>query len=211
MDKVRPQPRSPLTLLFGAQGAPATEVSVAGAVDGSTLIVPRRPSGTSATPAAPGADVTVLFTVDGRLYRWPMRVEEVLPSSYYLVAVREPGEGDRREFVRAEVPLQLRVRVAAERETPWRVVSARVDVSASGFRIEGLDEQVPGTQLRVEIRSPEGGPPVLAVAEVVRNFRDGDRCAVACHFVSMDSADESRLVDIVFAVREAALRARLGL
>lgn len=210
MEKVRPKPRSPLTLLFGAQGAPATEVSVAGAVAGSTLIVPRRPSGLS-DAASPGADVTVLFTREGRLYRWPMRVEEVLPSSYYLVAVREPGEGDRREFVRAEVPLQLRVRVLSAGEAPWRVVSARVDVSASGFRLEGLDEQAAGTRLRVEIRSLEGGPPVIAVAEVVRSITDGDRCLVACHFVSMDSADESRLVDIVFAVREAALRARLGL
>lgn len=106
-----------------------------------------------------GHDVTVLFIREGRLYRWPMRVEEVLPSSYYLVALREPGEGDRREFVRAEVPLQLRICAMEPPGAPWRVVTARVDLSASGFRLDGLDAVHPGETLRVEIRAPEGGPP----------------------------------------------------
>lgn len=207
---VRPLTRSPLTILFRDVGPQSSEVSIASAVEGSTLIVPRRQSGVGA--ARVGEDVTVLFTRDGRLYRWPMRLEEVLPSSYYLVALREPGEGDRREFVRAEVPLQLRIRDAGDPGAGWNVVSARVDLSASGFRLDGVQSFTAGQQLRVEIRAPEGGQAVLATATVVRSAGDaGQGSSVACRFVALDSADESRLTDIVFAARESALRARLGL
>ena len=89
---IRPRANEPVTLLLQIGSVPVSEVTRAGAVDLHGMMVPR-------TPAARGLDViagtpaTVLFIREGRLYRWPMLVEEVLPSTWLLSSTREPGEG----------------------------------------------------------------------------------------------------------------------
>jgi hypothetical protein len=206
---VRPAEGDPVTVLFTVEGAPLSDVTVAGSVSRLKLAV-QRSALARALPIEPGVEAAVLFTLSGRLYRWPMRVEEVLPSSYYLVSLREPGEGERREFVRADVPMQLRLRDDAL--SPWRIVVGRVDLSAAGFRVVAVDRPPGASTIEVEFRSPEGGPSVQAVATVIRATElTGGQIDLACQFVQLGSADESRLVDIVFAARELALRLRLGI
>lgn len=205
---IRPRANEPVTLLLQIGSVPVSEVTRAGAVDLHGMMVPR-------TPAARGLDViagtpaTVLFIREGRLYRWPMLVEEVLPSTWLLSSTREPGEGERREFVRADVAMQVRLR--AHPAGAWRQVSARVDLSASGFRVDALLPPLESDLLDVELRSTDGGGTVSATARVVRSIASSDGGVnLACAFVELDSAAESRVADLVFAVREAALRARLG-
>jgi hypothetical protein len=208
-DALRPQEGDPVTVLYTVDGAPLSDVTVAGSVSARKLVV-RRSALARSLPLEPGIEAAVLFTSAGRLFRWPMRVEEVLPSSVYLLSLREPGEGERREFVRADVPMQLRLR--DDRHAPWRVVTGRVDLSAAGFRIVAADRPPAGDSVEVEFRSPEGGTTVQAVAHVVRvRELDEGRIDLACQFIELASADESRLVDIVLAARELALRSRLGL
>lgn len=205
---IRPRANEPVTLLLQAGTAPVSDVTRVGAVDGHSLMLPRTAAARVLDVAA-GTAATVLFIYDGRLYRWPMLVEEVLPSTWLLASVREPGEGERREFVRADVPMQVRLRERPD--GPWRQASARVDLSASGFRVETMKPPIESGIVDVELRSADGGGAVCALARVVRTILNPDGAAdVAFAFVELDSAAESRVVDLVFAVREAALRARLG-
>jgi len=207
-EAIRPRDHEPVTLLLQLGTVPVSDVTRVVSVDLHGMMVPRTPAARG-LDVAPGTPATVLFIRDGRLYRWPMLVEEVLPSTWLLSSTREPGEGERREFVRADVAMQVRLRVHPA--GVWRQVSARVDLSASGFRVDALLPPLESELLDVELRSPEGGGTVAATARVVRSVpSEAGGVNLACAFVELDSAAESRVADLVFAVREAALRARLG-
>lgn len=226
----RPRERDRVTVHFEVDGVPLNDIALATSVSDRSLVLKRSGSLRDAA-IEPGTRATVLFTAGERLVHWVMRVEEVLPSSFFLLSTREPGEGERREFVRARVPMRARVRTV-EAEAWLELVDVR-DLSAAGFRVPGrlpwtegsrvqvelvpdavepdavaaLDAQLASAQLASDHAASEtspGRPPIRAVARVVRRVDD-----TALEFVELGSADENRVADLVFGVREAALKARL--
>ncbi len=203
-----PRVNEPVTLLVQSRGVPVSDISRVVRVDGGGLHIART-AATRGISIADGELATVLFLRGGRLRRWEVRVEELLPSTWILASLKPPGQGERREFVRADVTMQVRLR--SHPDGVWRQVAASVDLSASGFRVEALVPPLNCELLDVELRSTEGGAPVQATARVVRATpREDGGCNLACAFVSLDSASEVRVSELVFAVREAGLRARLG-
>ena len=203
---LRPTAGDRITLLFQVDGLPYTDVTTVGRVGNSGIIADRTTNNLDPT-AAVGVEATALFVSRDRLMRWPMRIEAVLPSSYYLVSVAEPGVGQRREFVRADVPLAVTLRPP---DGPPIAITAPVDLSASGFRIAAGPGLPEGIELQVEIADQPDSTPVRARARVVRGNNGSKTPALACEFVDLDSADEARLVELVFRVRAAALCNRIG-
>ncbi len=203
-----PRLNEPVTLLVQSGGVPVSDISRVVRVDSAGLHIART-AVTRGIAVVDGALATVLFLRGGRLRRWEVRVEQLLPSTWILASLKPPSKGERREFVRADVTMQVRLR--SHPDGVWRQVAASVDLSASGFRVEALIPPFDSQLLDVELRSTEGGAPVQATARVVRATpRQDGSCDLACAFVALDSASEVRVSELVFAVREAGLRARLS-
>lgn len=201
IERVRPADGETITLLFEVDGVPITDVTVANRVRDASMIVPRGDVGVDAQIAT-GVPVTAIFVADRRLYRWPMRIEEVLPSSYFLVSVSEPGIGERREFVRADV--ELTVRITGD-DAPAFDERVAVDVSASGLRLVRSLGFAVGSVVDVCLTRDDGST-IAGRAQVVR----GDAGALACEFVELATADENRLIGLVFEVRARELNQRIG-
>ena len=202
----RPSAGDRITLLFQVNGVPYTDVTTVGRVGTSGIIADRSTNNLDPS-AAVGVEVTALFVSEDRLLRWPMRIEAVLPSSYYLVSLAEPGVGQRREFVRADVPLAVTLWPA---EGPPIEITAPVDLSASGFRVAGGPDLEDGIEVAVQIAVSADAEPIGGRARVVRGSRDTSAQALACEFIELASADEARLVELVFRVRAAALARRIA-
>ena len=209
---VRPRARDRVMVYFDMGSVPLNDVTLATTVTASSLVLQRSGSLREA-PLEPGMGVTVLFTVDGRLYHWPMRLEEVLPSSFFLASVREPGEGERREFVRARVPMRGRMREDAS--TEWITTESIEDLSAAGFRVPAALPFAHGARVHVELlpqtaetptrrRVSGRSEPIHGIARVVRSGGD-----MAFELVELGSSEENRVSDRVFSAREAALLERL--
>jgi hypothetical protein len=204
---VRPTEGDRVTVLIEVAGVPVTHVGRAGTVRGGTLFVPRKP-GDQRWAVDEQGPATILFTHNGRLFMWPMRVEEVLPSSYYLVSNQDPSEGERRGFVRAPVSLRVRLSRHDGPRQPWLPVEA--DLSSAGMRVPcGLTVE-PGDLLDISLRVDGAKHDVSALARVVRRLEDGEGGQVAIEFVQLGSADEERLQQLVFRAREQDLIARIG-
>lgn len=153
MTPVRPREGARITVLVEVDGTPATHQARAGRVDSNSMIVPMRREDPRWRPDV-GCQALVLFLHDGVLQAWPTRVEEVLPSSYYLTALPEATVPDRRAFVRAELTVALAVErvvqgqgVARLDQPPPPLVSTRVDLSASGMRLRGQPDWQEGDHL----------------------------------------------------------------
>jgi len=205
---VRPREGDQITVLVEVRGVPVTYLVSAGRISGNTLMVPRL-AGQQGWAVEPQGAATVLFTRDGRWYNWPMRVEEVLPSSYYLVSDQDPGEGERRQFVRSQVSLRVSVCRGQGAGDAWHDVSA--DLSASGIRLAlpaGLEDD---EQVTVAIRADGHPHTVTALARVARReaTSQGDEM-VALEFERLSSSDEERLAQIVMRSRESVLQQRIG-
>ncbi len=208
---VRPTEGSQITVLVVVGDHPVTHVARAGRVTPSTLIVTRKPD-ERRWGVEPQGEADVLFVHQGRLYRWPMRVEEVLPTSYYLVSLQDPRDGERREFVRATADLEVRMTPQRQPRGAFQVLS--VELSASGMRVATDLVAVAGDQLEVTLRMdhrPEGrANTITALAHVVRELHPPSGRELALEFVELKSADEDRLLQMVFRLREAQLFARIG-
>lgn len=204
---VRPVEGERITVLIEVGGVPVTHVGRAGTVRGGTLFVPRKPTDPRWAVEEQGSAI-VLFTHQGRLFMWPMRVEEVLPSSYYLVSLQDPSEGERRGFVRAPVSLKVRLSRHEGPRQPWQPVDA--DLSSAGMRVPCALEVQPGDILDVALRLDGAKHDVTAVARVVRRLDAPDGGEVAIEFLQLGSADEERLQQLVFRAREQDLIARIG-
>lgn len=204
---IRPAEGEQITVLIEVGGVPVTHVAVAGRVRDATMIVPRKLSD-SRWAAEPQGQAVVLFAHGGRIYSWLMRVEEVLPSSYYLVSLRDPIDGERREFVRTAV--QVAISVVPHGQPTGPVAMAAIDLSASGLRMV-LDLPVrTGDLLDLVLRSADNGVDIRAVARVVRRHMTRHGAELAVEFVELNSADEGRMQEIVFKAREARLTERIG-
>ncbi len=209
---VRPRERDRVMVYFDVGGVPLNDVTIAAGVASGSLVLQRSGSLREAR-LEPGTNATILFTVDGRLYHWPMRLEEVLPSSFFLVSVREPGEGERREFVRAHVPMGGRLR--ADESTEWVDAESVEDLSAAGFCVPAALPFAHGARVHFELLPHAAKPPtqrsatqpttpIRGIARVVRSGAD-----TAFEFVELGSSEENRVSDLVFGAREAALLKRL--
>lgn len=199
--KLRPTSGNTVTLLLELSGVPVTHVSTASRVRDASMIVPRTDVGLDDVVVA-GAAVTVIFVQDGHLYRWPMRIEEILANSYFLTSVQEPGTGERREFVRA--PMNIRVVISAGGNLVDTVVGP-ADVSAAGLRLESSAKVTAGAIVDLALQADDGAE-VHCRAVVVR----GDDASTAFEFVELSTADENRIIDLVFQVRAASLQRRIG-
>ena len=199
---LRPRQAARVTVHFEASGAPLYDVAVVVDVSDEALVLQRTGSLRKAS-IQPGTDATVLFTQADRVFHWHMRVEEILPSSFFLRPLKEPGDNQRRQFVRACVPMGGRLKGPDDAE--WLLLTEITDLSAAGFRVPGALPWSEGQGLQVELW-PEDKPEdlVAATATVVRRAQD-----TGLAFVELGSAEENRLADLVFGVREAALAARL--
>ncbi len=208
---VRPTEGNQITVLVIVGGHPVTHVARAGRVTPSTLIVPRK-ADERRWGVEPQGEADVLFVQQGRLFRWPMRVEEVLPTSYYLVSLQDPRDGERREFVRAVADLEVRMTPHLHPRGAFTVMS--VELSASGMRVATDLAVTPGELLDVTLRMdqhPTGRTGLIsALARVVRVLHPDSGRELALEFVELKSADEDRLLQMVFRLREAALFARIG-
>lgn len=122
----------------------------------------------------------------------------------------DPDEGQRREDVRGELHLPVRVAAldgAGERSLAGRVVVGHtLDVSAGGARLDlsGLPvPPPPGARLYVELTLPGDGL-APAVVEVV-GHADG---AVHVRFVDLAPVDRERLARLVFEAERRLLAER---
>lgn len=204
---VRPLEGDAITVLVEGAGVPTTHAARAGTVHDTTMFVPRR-AGDARWAVDPQSHAVVLFTHGGRLFSWPMRVEEVLPSSYYLVSLRDPGEGERRAFVRAQVPMRVRASRHGGSREPWSQVSA--DVSASGMRLPSPLDVRPDDLIDLTLRIDGSKGDVTALARVVRCLDGETGPELALEFTQLASADEDRLLQLVFRSREQELFERIG-
>ncbi|GEM_PF-2644589 len=201
--KIRPAVGDSVTLLFEIDGVPVSDVGKATRVRDASMIVPRGDLGIDGEVVS-GSLVTVVFVHDRRLCRWHMRIEEILPSSYFLVSVREPGAGDRREFVRAAV--EMTVRIAPKSGGAVFEQSSPMSISAAGVRLPIDLPYAIGINVDLALTSAEGVV-VSGGATVVRSDEGG----TALEFVELTSAAENRLIDLVFQARSANLQARMGI
>lgn len=204
---VRPVEGEQITVLIEVGGVPVTHVATAGRVRESTMIVPRK-AGESRWSAEPQGQAVVLFVQNGRLHSWPMRVEEVLPSSYYLVSLRDPTEGERREFVRTLVEVEISLTPHGQPTGPFG--HASIDLSASGLRVVTELPARNGDLVDLVLRSGGAGPDITAMARVVRRLPSKHGTELAVEFVELNSADEDRMQELVFKARETLLAQRIA-
>lgn len=204
---VRPLEGNRITVLVEVAGVPVTHVARAGTVTGTTMFVPRK-ANQPTWAVEPRGTAVILFTHDARLYAWPMRVEEVLPSSYYLVSLQDPSEGERRGFVRAAVHLWARLSRRGGPRQPW--LQAEVDLSAAGVRLPSVLDVESGDLVDISLRLEGAKHDVSALARVVRRLEDPAGPQLALEFVQLGSADEERLHQLVFRTREQDLIERIG-
>jgi CheY-like chemotaxis protein len=115
---------------------------------------------------------------------------EVLGTVLDHVAVfaGPPDEGPRERRRAARLPVTLPLRVTAEGTV---ATGAVVEVSATGLRARVDRQLTPGTAVRLSIALPDGGPPLDALALVIR--ADGSRM-VACWFLDLTPAEIERLL-----------------
>lgn len=208
---IRPHEGSQITVLISVSGHPITHVARAGRVTPTTLIVPRKRE-ERRWGVEPQGEADVLFVHEGRIYRWPMRVEEVLPTSYYLVSLQDPRDGERREFVRARAEMELRLTPLGQAR--GRFETTLVEISASGLRVSTDLPANAGdlfdVSLRLDGNSEGRAGAVSGRAHVVRVLHGAEGRQLALEFVELPSADEDRLLQLVFRLREAALLDRIG-
>jgi hypothetical protein len=206
-----------VTVLVERDGAPLSQRARVGKVSEASLLLQRAPGvpahltpfGTGPrTPLHAYDRVTVMFEVAGRLHLWPMLVEEVLPSSCYLVAERAPTLGERRQFVRARVHANLGIGRLGGAQPIVRPSS--FDLSASGLSAVVPDAWEHGTHVAIAIVESPDMLPIVATSEVVRCAAAKGGYQLAVLFDELTSQDEKRLAHLVHTAREQALVERLG-
>ncbi len=205
---IRPREGDEITVMFDGVAGPMTHLARAGAVRASTLIVPHG-HGDQSRFAQPQDQAMVLFSQQGRLYSWLMTVEEVLPSSYYLVSLEDPTSSERRGFVRAPVQLRFCMTRTGQARSPW--YNGEVDLSSAGMRLRSLAAQAePDEVVDLVLRADGWKADVVARARVVRSVPTDSGSDLALEFTQLSSADSEKLQSLVFRVREEALLDRIG-
>lgn len=126
-----------------------------------------------------------------------------------VVRVRRDGNDDviqRRDFVRVEAALPLKVRITG----PIRgaALTTTLDLSGNGLLVSDPVGLLPGTELDIELELAPGTPPIQAVGRVVREVGK-DLKGVQIEHISR--ADRERLVRFVTERERLALKRAKGL
>lgn len=202
----RPEEGHAITLLLEGQGRPAAVLARAGRVGDHTLLV----SGLSgaALSLTPGDHVTVMFHQHGRLQFWQMLVEELLPTSCYLVASTPHDRRERRSFARVLIRVWAALWPEGGVQPPLRPML--FDVSAAGVSAVMAEPLEPASAVQVSLAESADAAPVLAGGRVVRCVRVVDGYELGVVFERLSSEAEERLQSLVALHREQALQDRLG-
>ena len=107
----------------------------------------------------------------------------------------------RREFVRVPAHLDVSVRGVDE---PLGGDTTTLDVSGSGIRITDKWQLPLGTDVRIELKLPEG-PPLISLGRVVRTGAEEDQKGI--RFDGIARPDEDRLMRYIRDREVQALRA----
>ncbi len=182
------------------------------------------PGGKTSAPAERGQTVTLLYGGGERVLRVRTVVAELIDGRKLLLEPTGPvTEGERREFLRAE--LQLRISAAQLRDgaVPATVSAGlaqrvgerplqTVDLSGSGAKFiwDGPIDRNSQVALAIALPSPVGAV-VTGVADVVRaEPLEGGHVDLAVHFVDLGEAARDDLINAVFHKYYEALGARMG-
>jgi len=159
--------------------------------------------------------------------RWSLAPAEDGASGPMLRALAPPSRGERRGFVRATLPLEVRLPGRSNAKTsgqdasaedafagqPWRRVDA--DLSATGIRWTHDNGQRLRGRVSVQLRAlPREGQRaededrdgrIKIEARVVRSTATADGCELACAYDTIDARAQQRVMGWVHAARAAAL------
>ena len=218
-----PEPRSPtvgatVTLLFDIGATPMTESVRIAALDGAAIVI-ERGEAAAESPLTVGTEVTLFYEGQGRLEGAALGVARASAGRCRLEPRETQPDSERRQFVRADV--ELRVRVAPHGGGAGRWHEGTVDLSASGFCLAADGPYDTGDLFDVRMRPIDDGPAeseaaddkpkkkrqklprdeVHAVARVARTVAPDGRPEFAFEFVELGSVAENRVMRLVFDAR----------
>lgn len=196
----------PITLLLESHGSPTAFRAKAGRVGENTLLVPL--SAGVQLPIAAGDILTVVYQSNGRLLFSAMLVEELLPSSCFLVAAAANAKHERRSFARAQVRVFAALWPVAAAPPPLR--PALLDVSAAGVCAVMAAPLTPGIAVQVALAEGADAEPATAGGRVVRCVPVLDGFELGVVFQDLTSDVEDQLQRMVAHQREQSLMERLG-
>jgi hypothetical protein len=171
-----------------------------------------------------GQPITLLYGGGERVLRLRTTVAEIIDTYKLLLEPTGPvTEGERREFLRTDVALDVRAEVVGpdyvlpgEHHSPvgqpgWE--RQMVDLSGSGvsFLWDGLCRK--GDLTFVQMALPVGHSPLInSIGEVVRASHDPEsgKQRVAVHFTALDERDRDVLINFVFRRYYEHLGSSLG-
>ncbi len=208
---------------YPAEGQMVTAVTVrdgdAHVLVGTTILqkaerlVVRFEADDSAHVPTKGQSLTLLYGGDVRVLRLRAKVTEQIEGLKVLLSPQGPvTEGERREFLRAEIPVRMYCEVVGpdhvlpgEESAPdtsqpgWS--DETVDLSGSGVRFFWDSICKAGDLMLVRMQLPlPSNPVVAAIGEVVRAKHDADsgKLDVATHFTTVAMPDRDRMINCVF-------------
>lgn len=144
---------------------------------------------------AKGDSMILIFSAEDAVYTVRGRLVEVLTDSRcYVHLVGIPIETEKREFIRAE--LMLPVSLDPFDGSPGEFILRRIELSASGFRMQGRTDFSTGSKVVLRIRD-EDGRTIIAPAEIVRNTST----EIAGRFLGLAPEDRDAILRMVFTAR----------
>ncbi len=171
-----------------------------------------------------GNGITLIFGGGDRVFRLKTSIAEVIDGAKLLLEPLGPvTEGERREFLRSDVEVDIRSEAvgpdyvlpgessAGEPKPDWERQIADLSGSGVGFLSDGLYRK--GDLVYVQMVLPTQVPSTVnAIAEVVRAFLDVDsgRQRLAVHFTALDERDRDVLINFVFRKHYEQLGSRIG-
>ncbi len=174
-----------------------------------------------------GQIVTLLYAGAERILRLRTRVSEIIDgdgpkgADKFKLLLEPEGvvtEGERREFLRSETPVDIRAeRVGADAtdvvgrtvSTPWERQVA--DLSGSGVSFLSDIPADRGDLLFVQlVLATTASPVVNCIAEVIRAQPEEGRIRLAVHYRTVDERDRDVLINHVFRRHYEQLGSKLG-
>ena len=151
-----------------------------------------------------GQDWAVEATSGRGIFRYPGMLKSERNGSLTVTITGEVERIQRREFVRIEAFLDVTVRGV---DAPVGGDTTTLDVSGAGIQIQDKWNLPLGTDVRVELRLPEG-PPLRALGRVVREGAEPEHKGIRMDGIAR--ADEDRLMRYIRDREVQALRAARG-
>jgi hypothetical protein len=169
-----------------------------------------------AVPPVPfhkGDRVLLAYQVEDGLYALRGVLSEVLaPTRIYVIPGAAPVMMEKREYIRAIVPVESALVVGQRAPQAGRALTeTSVELSASGFRWFGHVAAVAGDRAWLCLRLPGGtGARMDVRSTVVRAEPCGDSFEVAGHFDDLQPEVREAILDLVFRRRLSDLGIQAG-